>query len=114
MRAGQLRERVLFQTRLPDQDDGYGNVIEGSWTDEFAVAARIQFLRGTESVMAARLEGREPVIITVRRSSQTEQITPDWRAVDARNPDRIFNIRGVSPDEKHTVFDILADGGVAT
>ncbi len=114
MRAGLLRERVLLQIQLPDEDDGYGNIIEGGWTNQFTVAARIQYLRGSEAVMADRLAGRQPVLITVRRSRQTEQITTDWRAVDARDPDRIFNIRAIAQDEKRSLFDLLAESGVAT
>lgn len=111
MRPGSLRERVTFSQRSSSSDD-YGNV-EDSYVDQFSVAARIQYLRGGEGVMAARLDGHQPVLVTVRRSTDTEKIKPDWRVTDARDPARIFNIRSIVPDERRELFDLLCEIGVA-
>lgn len=112
MTAAEMRERVTFQARQ-FESDGYGNT-EGDFADEFTVAARIRPRLGGEAVLAARLEGRKLVTITVRHSSDTEQITTDWRAKDART-NVLYNIRSiVNPDEHKHWLEILAEQGVAT
>lgn len=109
--AGSLRERVRFESPTP-QDDDYGNSVEG-WTDEFTVAAQIKPLKGGENVMAARLGGVQPVVIIVRSSSQTRQISTDWRVVDARKG-TVFNVRSIANmDERNRFLDIIAQAGVA-
>lgn len=97
--ADELRERVTFQRRTL-LNDGAGNS-EGPWEDVFTVAAKIEAARGREEVLAQRLAGVRPVEITVRRSSQTVQIAPNWRAVNARKPSEIYNIHDIrDPDGK--------------
>lgn len=111
MRAGQLRERFEFQER-ERVEDGYGNE-QGPWRARFERAGRRQMLRGGEQVMASRLEGRAPAVITVRACSQTRTVTTDWRLRDVRNED-LWNIRSISPSEKRDYLDILVEKGVAT
>jgi head-tail adaptor len=111
--GGELRERVAFEFRAPDTDDGFGNTISGDWTIGATVAARIKPLRGSESVQAARLAGRQPTLITVRRSAATAQITTDWRARDVRSG-ALYNVRSVvNPDEHDRFLDLECDVGVA-
>jgi hypothetical protein len=76
------------------------------------VFARRQFVRGGEDVMAARLEGRQPVVLTVRKSTDTDDITTDWRATDARTG-AVYNIRTVQPSEDRAWIDLLCESGVA-
>lgn len=112
MSAGELRERVTFQQRSAQSDD-YGNA-EGAFADAFTVAARIAPARGAETIQAARLAGREPVVITIRYSSQTAQIRTEWRAYDVR-AQKYYNIRSiVNPDEHKQYLDLECDAGVAT
>ena len=112
--AGDLRGRIHFQRREV-VDDGFGNEVSGQFETQFTVAAGFKPLRGTEAVQASRLEGVQPSVVTVRQSHQTRQVTPEWRMVDARNPERIFNISAISdPDQKRQWFEILGKEGVAT
>lgn len=111
MLAGQLRERFSFQKRVSLAGDGYGN-FEGAWQAQFEVSGRRQMLRGGETVMQARLGGKQPSIISVRNSSQARTITTDWRAVDTRSGD-VWNIRSISPEEKRDGIDLLCERGVA-
>jgi len=111
MQAGTLRDRVTFAQRSTVGDE-YGNN-EGDFVDQFTVAARVQYLRGGESVMADRLEGKQPVVLTIRMSAQAKRIETDWRATDARNEDRVFNVRSISPSERNDQLDILCETGVA-
>jgi len=109
--AGLLNERFRFEKRS-SVVDGYGN-FEGAWTSQFTVYGRRQDLRGGETVMAARLTGRAPAILTIYNSLQARTITTDWRAVDTRNGD-IWNIRSITRDEDRACLDLLCERGVAS
>lgn len=110
--AGDLRERLHFQRRAIG-DDGFGGEATGEFETVFTCAARRRPLKGGEGVMASRLNGVQPYIVTVRQSSQTRSVTTAWRIVDARNPRRVMNITAISdPDGRRAWFDILAiEGG---
>lgn len=111
MLASKLKHKLAFDKRS-DTDDGYGNVVNG-WVEQFVVWGGKKYLVGGESVMAARLAGRQPVAITVRWSTMTEQITNDWRCRDVYT-EELFNIRSITPGERREGFlDMLAESGVA-
>lgn len=110
MSSADLREKVIFAERAVTSD-GYGGT-DGAFVDQFTVAARIRPRLGGEEVMAARLQGKTLATITVRYSTDTLQITSDWRATDARNGD-VWNIRSVvNPDERKLFLDMLCEKGV--
>lgn len=102
MAGGQLRERVTFQRRGPDDN---GDPL-GDWEDGFSVAARVRAMRGTEPVLQARLQGVQPLEITVRAMPKTNAIGTDWRV---RWNGRSFNIRSKAPDETHQFIAIIAE-----
>ncbi len=110
--AGDLRERFTFAKRT-DTPDEYGNPVAGGWIDQFTVWAAVKPLKGGEGVQAARLAGSQPVIITVRYSSQTRQISPAWRATDARTGVE-YNITSAADMQRDRQFiDIMAVAGRA-
>jgi SPP1 family predicted phage head-tail adaptor len=110
--AGNLDRRLRFEKR-EEQDNGYGSTVS-NWVLQFTEAANRVWLRGGETVMAARLESRQPVIITIRNSSRARAVTSDWRAVDTRDG-RVYNLRE-NPKESGSrgYLEMLAEGGVAT
>jgi SPP1 family predicted phage head-tail adaptor len=110
--TGDLRERIAFDRRA-EVDDGYGNTV-GAWAEQFAVAARVRPLKGSEAVQAAGLAGRQPVLITVRMSRQARAVTPDWRARNVRTG-AVYAITAppVNMDERDVYLDILATLGEA-
>lgn len=112
--AGQLQRRVTFSARS-EVDDGYGNTT-GSWTDQFTVWARVKPLKGgDEAVQASRLQGRQPVVITVRVTPKTSLITPEWKATDADSGvEYALTAPPANMDEDNQFFDILATTGEAT
>ena len=110
MSATELRERVRFERRV-EADDGYGNT-RGDWIGQFTVAARIMPLRGGEAVIAARLEGTQPAIVTVYADARTRTVTPDWRIVDAR-AGTVYAVRTVTLRESKDYVDLLCEAGVA-
>lgn len=118
--AGDLRSKVAFQRRkelVTDQEKSnrLGNAL-GEWETVFECRARLQPRLGSEEVVAARLQGKQPYILTVRSSKASRTITPAWRAYDARagmrpdgvTPKRIFDIKSVSNvDERDQFLDFL-------
>lgn len=111
--AGDLRDRVTFQRRSSEIDD-YGNE-EGAWVDEFSCAAELVAARGTERVEAGALTGIQSWTIRVRDWTETEEVSAGWRAVNARKPTQIFNIRANVELTKYPGFrEMAADEGVAT
>jgi head-tail adaptor len=112
--AAQLREKLRFEARSAAVDDGYGNFVAG-WEERFTADARVMPLKGSESVIASRLAGVQPVIITIRSHWGARQVTSDWRAVDTRNTSRVFNIKSLANfDERNRYLDIMAEAGVPT
>jgi head-tail adaptor len=105
-------ELVAFDKREM-VDDGFGNTVAGDWAEQFRRRARFTYLRGSETVMAARLEGRQPIILRVRSDAQTRTITADWRARDIRRGIE-FNIRTVPPGTvSRQWIELLAESGIA-
>lgn len=114
MAAGNLRERLHFQRRA-EIDDGFGNQVAGDFETVFTEAARLMPMRGSETVLASRLQGIQPYRVTVRSSERTRAVGPDWRAVDARNANRVFNIMtAANVDEKNAYIELIVQEGVAT
>lgn len=113
MRAGELDQRITIQ-RYIGVDDGYGNVV-GSWVDQFTVWGSVQFMRGSETVIAARLSARQPAIMTIRSSEQARSILPSDRAKDARTGE-LFNIRERPRDARDNsgYMEALIEAGVTT
>jgi head-tail adaptor len=104
--SGQLKDRVIFQRRGTVSDE-YGNEQTGDWGDVFTVAANIRPARGREEVLAQRLQGVRPTEIEVRWSSQTVQIQPEWRAVNARKPSEIYAIHDIRDPDGKRMWNIL-------
>lgn len=108
--AGKLDRRLRFYKRQ-DVENGAGG-FRADWVFQFEQAACRLFLRGGESVMAARMENRQPVVLTIRKSTQAKAITNDWQARDTRDG-RVFNLREnpkESDDRSH--YEMLAEAGV--
>lgn len=110
MGARELVERVAFEEPV-EMPDGQGGV-ENGWAPRFECRAAYQRLRGSETVQAARLAGRQPTVIRVRSSEATREAGTNWRIVDQRTGET-FNIRSseITADRKHVEF--LAESGVA-
>ena len=110
--AGDLKERVRFERRATG-DDGFGNTVPGEWQEQFTRWAMFLMRPGSEAVLGARLEGRQPVTIIVRFDSQTKTITPDWRAVDVRTG-KVYAIRAAEDmDRRRQWWSMVCEGGVA-
>lgn len=109
MTAGKLDRRVAFDapTSAPN---GQGGTISG-WQERTVVWANFRFLRGGEVVQSARLEGRQPVVVTIRASTETKTITPEWRMRDARTG-TIYAIRTCPPPGREGFIELTCESGV--
>lgn len=74
-----LTKRAAFQRPMKSRDAD-GNPIT-SYPTVFEAWVNLKPLRGGESVMAARMQSRAPAIVTFRSSSQTREVTSEWRVV---------------------------------
>lgn len=104
MSAGLLRQRPTFQTRgLDDNGEPSANA---DWVDPgLTVWARVVALKGSEPVIQQRLQGVQPVSVTIRASSATRAISTAWRMVwQGVN----YNIEAVAPDERGVYLNIMA------
>lgn len=92
-RAGSLRDRVIFD-RPVVQPTGDGGT-ETGWSgtpESHECNAEFIYQRGSESVEAARLEGRAIYKIRIRSTGKSRQITTDWRMRHVRKK-QIYDIR---------------------
>lgn len=110
IKAGDLYYRVHCQRRV-ERDDGYGNTV-AEFATQFTVRAAYRHLRGGESVIASRLANKHPMLITVRASNQTRQITSDWRLIDERD-ETGWAVRDVTAETDRQFITFLCESGVA-
>lgn len=112
--GGNLYERVAFDRREqvnPDSPADLGNT-ESDFVEQFTRRAGFVYLRGTETVIAARLEGRQPIVVRVRKDSQTSTIATDWRMRDARDG-KEFAVKSIAETPDRRFLDIIVEAGVA-
>lgn len=103
-----MRDEVVFERRS-SEPDGFGNYI-GDWVLAFSRWCSVNALRGGETVIASRLEGRQPVIVTVRSDPDTDLIDPEMRATING---RAYNIREMPRlTEDRLYLEFLAEAGV--
>lgn len=108
--AGALYESVLFQSQ-GSTADGAGGVLT-SFSDVFSARAAFFHQRGGEGVLAGRLEGRHTIIIRVRASTASRDVSTDWRIIDKRLG-TVYAIRDVTPSDDRAYVDFLCESGVA-
>lgn len=108
--AGQLKEKVAFDERAISSD-GYGNE-QGDFAEVLQCRAGFTYLRGSEAVIASRLEGKQPIVVRVRANSETEQIDHDWRMRDLKTGKQ-YAVQSVAPTEDRMFLDVLVTSGVA-
>lgn len=109
--AGDLREVIEIWTPT-DGDDGFGGVIPGAGPPAllFSAPARIQILRGTETVMSGRLQGKQTIAITMRWQPEFADADSTWTCKNGRTG-LSYNIRSIEPDERKAFVNILTETG---
>jgi len=105
-------ELVAFDKR-GDVDDGYGNTVTGDWTEQFRERAEFVFIRGSEAVIAGRLESTESFVMRIYSNARTRTIKPDWQARDVRRGES-YNVLTIEEDKSRAVLDLWITSNVAT
>jgi SPP1 family predicted phage head-tail adaptor len=108
MSAGKLDRRVTLHSPTTTADN-HGGVMSG-WTAGPTVWAGFLFLRGGETVIASRLAGRQPAVITIRKSAATALVTTEWKVVHAGTD---YNIRAIVPSDDGAFYELTCESGVA-
>lgn len=108
--AGAMDYRVAFD-RPVDTPNGQGGTLRG-WSEQLQAFAQFTFLRGGETVIAARLAGRQPVVVKIRASAAAALIQTDWRMRDVRSG-QAYNIRSIVPSDDRQFYQLTCEGGVA-
>jgi head-tail adaptor len=108
--AGPLIDRVAFDQPV-EAKDGYGNVTT-AFAEVFQMQAAFIFLRGGETVLAARLEGQQPALVRVRASANTALVTPEWRMRDVRRA-KTYAVRAITLSIERGYYDLLVQSGAA-
>jgi head-tail adaptor len=96
--AGDLKWRVRFD-KPGSVNDPAGGELNDTWEEQFTRAAEIRPLKGSEPVMAQRLNGMQPSLIVVRFDSLTRTIDPSWRVVELLNGADVRYYSITSPPE---------------
>ena len=95
IRLSQLNTQLTFFERANAGDDGRGNA-RREFVERFAEWADMRLRPGSEVFSAARLEGRVPYSVKVRRNPNTQTITTGWLARDSEG--REYNVQAPAPD----------------
>lgn len=108
-------EEVAFDAPV-QVPDGHGGIKAGFAAPEHALQmrARFRYLRGGETVQAARLQGRQPIVVTVRYDPALDAVTTDWRMRDEGRADVAHNIRsGPVRSDDGLELEFTVERGVA-
>lgn len=108
-----LRDRVAFDKRA-DAIEGEAGGTPGDWVEQFQEACALTWLRGSEPVIAQRLQGVNPVVIKIRSSTRARMIDASWRARLPRKNNRLLNIRSIIPDDRDFYLELTCEAGVAS
>lgn len=109
--SGQIHYQVALLKR-ENVDDGMGNTVS-DFVEQFQTRAEFIHLRGSEAVMAGRLQGKHTQVIRVRNSSNTRMISTDWMLRDVRTG-KSFDIRDIEHEVNRQFIALTCESGVAT
>lgn len=109
MRQIRLHENYIFYKRVETADDGYGNILS-DWVEQFRARGERRYDKGGESVIAARLQGVQPVKIIIRTSASSALVCEDWKVVDA-NSGTSYNIMAKTELPRRQYFELLCKSG---
>ncbi len=109
------REPVRMEQRgdaVDPFDPGSVIVGGGDWETRAQCWARIKPMTGSETVIAARLTGTQPAIITVPINPETASLASDWRIVHSVTG-KVYDVKSfANMDEHGAQWEILAEAQV--
>ncbi|KZK80066.1 Phage head-tail joining protein [Pseudovibrio sp. Ad46] len=109
MRAGKLRDTVIFRRNTP-VPDGRGGA-EDKWGDLFETCCELQMSKGRERVAAGMISALASGVLHVRYCSQAASLSEkDIAVIDSE----IYNIRSIiDPDRRKRRLELVVERGVA-
>lgn len=111
--AGSKRRLFSFEEKGVQSEDEFGNTSR-DFEEVFQAHGELIPRFGGETIMAARLSGKQPATIVVDSTVETRTVTTDWRIRDT-NTNELFNIRSIAnPDQRNRKLEFLCESGVAT
>jgi hypothetical protein len=109
--SGGRTYRIRFERRARDAN---GDPL-GAFTFVFERACEVVWLKGSEPVVAQRLQGLNPAVIRVPATRSSRAIDNAWRCVDARIPKPGVNdylaIHSKTLSEDRSFVEVLATRG---
>lgn len=102
------RTSLAFDKRTT-ADATYG-AAQGDFVEQFRTVAEQVWLRGSEPVIAQRLQGLSPSTFRVRAETRTRAVDSSWRIRDTRTG-KTFNILSIIPDDRDYYIDMLCQAG---
>lgn len=106
------RVRVSFQSRdEPSEDDTGTN--PGEWKERFQDMCQVIWLRGSEPVIAQRLQGVNPVVLRLRSSESARSVDATWRAKLVL-AGTFLAIRSIIPDVGDRNIEITCEAGTVS
>lgn len=108
--SGSMWHRLAFDAPTVTPNGQGGEVV--GWAETFLAYGEIKWLRGGETVIAARLAGRQPAVIRIHLTAAALLVDPEWRMRDVRSGD-VFNIRSIVPSDDRQYLELTAERGVA-
>lgn len=108
--SGALIQSVGFFERDGDED-GMGNTV-AAWVERFKTRSQFIPLRGGETVLAGRLQGRETIVARVRVSKHSQAVTSSWMMRDLRTSIS-YNVRSIEREVNRQFISFTCESGVA-
>lgn len=123
--AGKLIERVFIDSPVSGSDGQGGK--ETTWNEETSRAAGFDRIRGGETVIDNRIQGRVTTVVRLKAVGVARLINRDWRLRDARNRDKtpaafvdgvwsgeIFNVKSRIETGDRQYVDLMCESGIPT
>ncbi|MHA6644531.1 head-tail adaptor protein [Mesorhizobium sp. A623] len=104
--ASDLREVADFQNYI-EVDDGFGGT-KLEFATIFTAPCRIRTLKAGETIIASRLAGTATLVLTIRWQPAAAEITPAWKALNARSG-ATYEIKAATTDERKAWVDLLVE-----
>lgn len=111
VKAGLMRDRVVFQRLSEGAADDYGNVYSG-WSDLATRSADLREQKGRERITGGALQDKALATLRVRSDSTTSTITAADRVVARGITWAIKDVMQV--DAKGTLMEFVLEKGVAS
>lgn len=112
-KPGEMNALVRFDLRGTDANGD----ATGPWEAQFETWAKVDYLRGSESAVANRLQGMQPVTMVVHDEPRTQELTGAYRAVilEGRGvrPGVEINVKSAAPARDLGFIDVLGTSGGA-